>query len=474
MPNNGRKIYTETRNGVKYGVDLEADVYKVLGVSPSQTLGAFCDRVCCNEHGKINKFAKHKPYAFGPFEELTDNLRKAYNHGMSPTLLKINYIEELCSTPPWGQWSPPSPGEHWCRVTDFEDYDHLAEKFIRSVELRTSAGANYTVPICHNPSHPQGSASLYGRVQFDNTADLRLSDFTANTVNGATLGDLYLTLGIAHEVFDTIYVAQADVPISEQMPEAVVEMVTTDIYNIDGVPNLSDLGPNNKVFLGLYPKIEVGPGYVSKDFGSADLSTLYSLDMWGDGFRQVVYNRQAPVKFGTGGAGGTAPEKETVVVRATASRKQFDIAEYSYSEYGSSLSLRPQVNLGSDYIAWDPSSSDKLSMLFGAGWYLKFNARLELFENGMTAYDGTIDVLPRDYGGTSGASFDLVQWAYGNPVYFEFNEPVRFDGVYIGSGVRYTGRLTLTLDAYCSTKIPLIRDASTGEDIRLVCEFEIS
>ena len=75
------------------------------------------------------------------------------------------------------------------QLPDFEDYDHLAEKFIRSVELRTSAGANYTVPICHNPSHPQGSASLYGRVQFDNTADLRLSDFTANTVNGATLGD---------------------------------------------------------------------------------------------------------------------------------------------------------------------------------------------------------------------------------------------------------------------------------------------
>ena len=134
----------------------------------------------------------------------------------------------------------------------------------------------------------------------------------------------------------------------------------------------------------------------------------------------------------------------------------------------------------------------------------------------MTAYDGTVDVLPRDYGGTSGASFDLVQWAYGSPVYFEFNEPVRFDGVYVGqiwvsaevgefcravfgsltadvahvscgdvfqracarfdgvyvgSGVRYTGRLTLTLDAYCATKIPLIRDASTGEDIRLVCEL---
>lgn len=467
MPNNGRKIYTETRNGVKYGVDLEADVYKVLGVSPSQTLGAFCDRVCCNEHGKINKFAKHKPYAFGTYEELTDYLRKAYNHGMSPTLLKINYIEELCSTPPWGQWSPPSPGEHWCRLTDFEDYDHLAEKYITGFELRSSAGPQYTLPIYRNPQYPQAEAGLTARIFTDNTADLRLSDFA---VNGVSLGDMYLTIGVADVDLTRVHVAQARVPVGDDSVDGLnVEIVTTKI------DDLAAFSPGNKVFAGLFPRrLDIDEQYRCADFGSADLSTLYSLDMWADGFRQVAYNRQAPVKFGTGGAGGTAPEKETVVVRATASRKQFDIAEHSYSEYESSLSLRPQVNLGSDHIAWDPSSSDKLRMLFGAGWYLKFNARLELFENGMTAYDGTVDVLPRDYGGTSGASFDLVQWAYGSPVYFEFNEPVRFDGVYVGSGVRYTGRLTLTLDAYCATKIPLIRDASTGEDIRLVCEFEIN
>lgn len=467
MPNNGRKIYTEMRNGVKYGVDLEADVYKVLGVSPSQTLGAFCDRVCCNEHGKINKLAKHKPYAFGSFEELTDYLRKSYNHGMSPTLLKINYIEELCSTPPWGQWSPPSPGEHWCRLTDFEDYDHLAEKYITGFELRSSAGPQYTLPIYRNPQYPQAEAGLTARIFTNNTADLRLSDFA---VNGVSLGDMYLTIGVADVDLTRVHVAQARVPVGDDSVDGLnVEIVTTKI------DDLAAFSPGNKVFAGLFPRrLDIDEQYRCADFGSADLSTLYSLDMWADGFRQVAYNRQAPVKFGTGGAGGTAPEKETVVVRATASRKQFDIAEYSYSEYESSLSLRPQVNLGSGYIAWDPSSSDKLRMLFGAGWYLKFNARLELFENGMTAYDGTIDVLPRDYGGTSGASFDLVKWAYGSPVYFEFNELVRFDGVYVGSGVRYTGRLTLTLDAYCSTKIPLIRDASTGEDIRLVCEFEIN
>ena len=441
-----------------------SDVMAVLGTAETR-ISALC------RHPAINRFARCKPYNFGGIlrDGITESIRRAGNFGMAPTLLGIGTIEQTCLTPPWGQWTPPEgtyPSRP-CRLGDFDGYNRLAEKYITGFELRSSAGAKYTLPIYSNPQYPQAEAGLTARIFTDNTADLRLSDFA---VNGVSLGDMYLTIGVADVDLTRVHVAQAPVPVGDDSVDGLnVEIVTTKI------DELAAFSPGNKVFAGLFPRrLDIDEQYRCADFGSADLSTLYSLDMWGDGFRQVAYNEQAPVKFGTGGAGGTAPEKETVVVRATASRKQFDIAEYSYSEYGSSLSLRPQVNLGSDYIAWDPSSSDKLSMLFGAGWYLKFNARLELFENGMTAYDGTIDVLPRDYGGTSGASFDLVQWAYGNPVYFEFNEPVRFDGVYIGSGVRYTGRLTLTLDAYCSTKIPLIRDASTGEDIRLVCEFEIS
>lgn len=441
-----------------------SDVQAVLGTAETR-ISALC------RHPAINRFARCKPYNFGGIlrDGITESTRRAGNFGMAPALLGIGYIEQTCLTPPWGQWTPPEgtyPSRP-CRLGDFDGYNHLAEKYITGFELRSSAGPQHTLPIYGNPQYPQAEAGLTARIFTDNTADLMLSDFA---VNGVSLGDMYLTIGVADVDLTRIHVAQARVPVGDDSVDGLnVEIVTTKI------DDLAAFSPGNKVFAGLFPRrLDIDEQYRCADFGSADLSTLYSLDMWGDGFRQVAYNEQAPVKFGTGGAGGTAPEKETVVVRATASRKQFDIAEYSYSEYGSSLSLRPQVNLGSDYIAWDPSSSDKLSMLFGAGWYLKFNARLELFENGMTAYDGTIDVLPRDYGGTSGASFDLVQWAYGNPVYFEFNEPVRFDGVYIGSGVRYTGRLTLTLDAYCSTKIPLIRDASTGEDISLVCEFEIS
>lgn len=474
MPNNGIKIYTETRNGVQYGIDPEADIYKVLKVSPSQTLGAYCDRVCCNEHGKINRLAKFKPYAFGTYEELTDNLRKAYNYGMTPTLLGISYNAEQCYTPAWGQWSAPVPGTHWCRITDFEDYNHLAAKFIKSVELRTTAGPGYTVPIYRNPRYPEGTASLYGRVVFDNTGEITLSDIT---VNGVSLGDLYLTIGITDHSLDRVYVAQADVPVSEQAPDAIVEMVTTAIYNIDGVTNLDELGPNNKVFFGLYPKITVGPGYVSRDFTSASLSTIYSLDMWADGFRQVAFNAQAPVMFGSGGAGGEQPRPTTLVVYAQPSFSTFNIAESSYDTYTRTLSVRPGISFGyQQRLDW--VQSDELSRLFemSGGWWPKFTAILEIYENDMLVAQAQETVLPNEYKTGTKPGFDM-QWAKDEPVYFEFVEGIRFEGIDIISGVAYRAKLTLILEADVASPYyhAMIKKAATSpaQDIRFESEFTI-
>lgn len=310
-----------------------SDVMAVLGTAETR-ISALC------RHPAINRFARCKPYNFGGIlrDGITESTRRAGNFGMAPALLGIGYIEQTCLTPPWGQWTPPEgtyPSRP-CRLGDFDGYNHLAEKYITGFELRSSAGPQHTLPIYGNPQYPQAEAGLTARIFTDNTADLRLSDFA---VNGVSLGDMYLTIGVADVDLTRIHVAQARVPVGDDSVDGLnVKIVTTKI------DDLAALSPGNKVFAGLFPRrLDIDEQYRCADFGSADLSTLYSLDMWGDGFRQVAYNEQAPVKFGTGGAGGTAPEKETVVVRATASRKQFDIAEYSYSEYGSSLSLRPQV-----------------------------------------------------------------------------------------------------------------------------------
>ena len=157
-------------------------------------------------------------------------------------------------------------------MTDFEDYDHLAEKYITGFELRSSAGPQYTLPIYRNPQYPQAEAGLTARIFTDNTADLRLSDFA---VNGVSLGDMYLTIGVADVDLTRVHVAQAPVPVGDDSVDGLnVEIVTTKI------DDLAAFSPGNKVFAGLFPRrLDIDEQYRCADFGSADLSTLYSLDM---------------------------------------------------------------------------------------------------------------------------------------------------------------------------------------------------
>lgn len=101
---------------------------------------------------------------------------------------------------------------------------------------------------------------------------------------------MYLTIGVADVHLTRVHVAQARVPVGDDSVDGLnVEIVTTKI------DDLAAFSPGNKVFAGLFPRrLDIDGQYRCADFGSADLSTLYSLDMWGDGFRQVAYNRQAP------------------------------------------------------------------------------------------------------------------------------------------------------------------------------------
>lgn len=448
-----------------------SDVQAVLGTSQSSVFG-----LCT--HRAINRYARCKPYNFGGILAggITDAIRRAGNFGMTPTLLGISHNADQCYTPAWGQWSAPDgtfPTQP-ARIGDLNGYNHLATKFIKSVELRTTAGPGYTVPIYRNPRYPEGTASLYGRVVFDNTGEITLSDIT---VNGVSLGDLYLTIGITDHSLDRVYVAQADVPVSEQAPDAIVEMVTTAIYNIDGVTNLDELGPNNKVFFGLYPKITVGPGYVSRDFTSASLSTIYSLDMWADGFRQVAFNAQAPVMFGSGGAGGEQPRPTTLVVYAQPSFSTFNIAESSYDTYTRTLSVRPGISFGyQQRLDW--VQSDELSRLFemSGGWWPKFTAILEIYENDMLVAQAQETVLPNEYKSGTKPGFDM-QWAKDEPVYFEFVEGIRFEGIDIISGVAYRAKLTLILEADVASPyyLAMIKKAGTSpaQDIRFESEYTI-
>lgn len=95
-------------------VSLHADVYPVLGLTKT---GAYYDTgwVCGNSHGRINIWARNKPVRVNTPSEITDSQRHSVSFGLQRTPNGSSYT-----------WSylPPRPGTDWCRLTDFNGYDH--------------------------------------------------------------------------------------------------------------------------------------------------------------------------------------------------------------------------------------------------------------------------------------------------------------------------------------------------------------
>lgn len=129
MPNDGRRIYTEVRDGVKYGIDVQADVYKVLGLA-RQSGGYDVSYACCDEHGKTNKWSAAKPVRYNKISGLTafeiENTDIAegvyYGLKMSDREGTLKTVHD-CTF----DYLPPRVGVDWCRLTDFEGYDHAAK-----------------------------------------------------------------------------------------------------------------------------------------------------------------------------------------------------------------------------------------------------------------------------------------------------------------------------------------------------------
>lgn len=144
MPNNGTKIYTETRDGVKYGVDVRSDVYKVLGIAPRKN-GFDIGYACSNLHGKINPASKHKPIRYDKVGPLTDEERvgsqQDYNEGIFWGVRcagRIGILDGLhdCNF----EYLPPRPGEDWMRLGDFDGYNNAAKFSPRAAVTKIGGG----------------------------------------------------------------------------------------------------------------------------------------------------------------------------------------------------------------------------------------------------------------------------------------------------------------------------------------------
>ena len=110
-------------------ISLHADVYPVLGVAKT---GTYYDIgwVCSNAHGRTNKWSRNKPVRVNTQQALTDAQMKSVNFGLQmPSYYPQDFkgaINNATYT-----YLPPRPGTDWCRITDFNNYSHIAVSPLR-------------------------------------------------------------------------------------------------------------------------------------------------------------------------------------------------------------------------------------------------------------------------------------------------------------------------------------------------------
>ena len=117
MPQSNGRIYTEIRDGVKYGISTD-DVAYVLG-EVSGDAGTLCTS------NNINKYAKYKPCGGSSPASPTEDERKQLNCGINTTNLMFDDFEEcLASAKINCDWSKATPIAY--RLGDFDMYYHGA------------------------------------------------------------------------------------------------------------------------------------------------------------------------------------------------------------------------------------------------------------------------------------------------------------------------------------------------------------
>lgn len=135
MPHdNNSHIYTETVQGVKYGISTD-DVAYVLGEA-SGDVGTLCTS------NSINKYAKYKPCGGSSPGTLSETERKAVNCGIDcsdsatgcfSTSLS-NLLTRAKATNDWTKGSPT-----WYRLLDFDGYHHYARQpYVSQSDVQTN------------------------------------------------------------------------------------------------------------------------------------------------------------------------------------------------------------------------------------------------------------------------------------------------------------------------------------------------
>lgn len=206
MPNDGNRIYSETRNGVKYGIDVTTDVGAVLGVA-SNDVGYLCS----NRHGKINlmsifkptrkhgiipdkpqtgpndtsngdsataaaewfdgisRYGVRKPYITIPVAQLQASA-PSFGPGGAPALVNAGlsaiavdsaaYSEGgMTSVAKYWSYDAPQPGGTF-RLGDFENYRHITMRYNKTNGSTPIRALGFSVSISGNTA-PSAGAQIY-------------------------------------------------------------------------------------------------------------------------------------------------------------------------------------------------------------------------------------------------------------------------------------------------------------------------
>lgn len=166
-------------------VNLE-EVYNVLGVTPTGMPDV--GYICSNAHGRINKWSKIKPIRYADRKDAlqesefkgpwADNNQGIY-YGLEASTEAGRLIQLHDAT--WN-YLAPRPGEDWCRLTDFDGYDHQAKATLNGRFWNTG-------PVNYNIERSL-QAEIYYDYQGTNTTGVDINEMLPVNV-AEDIGDYY-------------------------------------------------------------------------------------------------------------------------------------------------------------------------------------------------------------------------------------------------------------------------------------------
>ena len=172
-------------------VGLQPDMYGVQGLVKT---GTFYDVVEANRnaHDTINPFAKYKPTRYSSPNGGTGWWRaNDGNCGFTGFSLNdgVSLVTACLNKSAW-VYQPPRPGTDWCRMADWDGYNHNAKPFVTVESVENGYGRTY---ITENEQSIQFNSYLHPDVTFRfNTSaaegQLSIDDFSQSALS-STLKD---------------------------------------------------------------------------------------------------------------------------------------------------------------------------------------------------------------------------------------------------------------------------------------------